>query len=64
MEIVETYVDFALEVRQRLGRLTFRDQNMSIEIRDDTIPPFYDWIGWKVIPSRVTDRELDEIENE
>ena len=33
-------------------------------MRDPSIPPSNDWIGWQPVPSTVTDQDLDELEAE
>jgi hypothetical protein len=35
---------------------------MAEAMRDPSVPPSNDWVGWKAIPSTVTDSQLDALE--
>lgn len=61
--VVTTYVDAALAQLRRRD-LMRRPGKVPAAMRDDSIPPSDDWIGWKAIPSVVTDDELNTLERE
>ena len=46
--------------RRNLLRLPLRD--MPEEMRDHAVPQQDDWIAWKIVPSTVSDADLDELE--
>lgn len=61
--IVEKYVDAALDQLKRQGLRRFPGR-LPESMIDHTIPPSDDWIGWKAVPSTVTDKDLDSLEKE
>src|SRR2546430_15625283 len=61
VQIVHTYVDHALAQLRRLGLRRFPGDLPDMMI-DSSIPPSNDWIGWRAIPSTVTEEDLDELE--
>lgn len=61
--IVKNFVDSALVQLYRNG-LMRTPGKLPAEMHDDSIPPSNDWIGWKAVPSTVTDVELNDLERE
>lgn len=61
-DVVSEYVSAALDRLRRDGRMRLPLRDMPEEMRDGTIPPANDWIGWKPVPSTVTEAQLDELE--
>src|SRR5438132_364804 len=61
--VVTTYVDAALAQLRRLDLMRCPGK-FPASMRDDSIPPSGDWVGWKAIPSTVTDAELNTLERE
>ncbi len=61
--VVTTYVDAALAQLRRLD-LMRRPGTLPDAMRDDSIPPYDDWIAWKSIPSSVTEDDLNSLERE
>ena len=61
--IVTTYVDAALAQLRRLDLMRWPGK-LPDAMRDDSIPPSHDWIGWKPIPSTATDADLNDLERE
>lgn len=61
--LVTGFVDAAIA---QLRRLDFMRCPCKLPepMRDVSIPPSQDWVGWQPIPSRVTDLELDSLERE
>ncbi len=60
--IVRRYVDSALEQLRRKDLMRLPLSHMPPEMADPSIPRQKDWIGWKPIPSTVTDADLDALE--
>lgn len=61
--IITTYVDAALAQLRRLDLMRWPGK-LPDAMRDDSISPSDDWIGWKAIPSTVTDADLNALERE
>jgi len=61
--LVTKYVDSALAQLRRQD-LMRRPGKVPDAMRDDSIRPSNDWVGWKAIPSTVTDAELNDLERE
>lgn len=61
--IVTTYVDAALAQLRRFDLMRWPGE-VPDPMRDDSIPPSDDWVGWKAIPSTVTEADLDALERE
>ena len=61
--VVTTYVDAAVAQLRRLDLMRWPGKLPS-SMRDDSIPPSEGWVGWKAIPSTVTDAELNTLERE
>jgi hypothetical protein len=61
--IVKQYVDGALAQMRRLN-LMRSPGKLPDEMRDSSVTPSKDWLGWKAIPSTVTDRDLHDLEGE
>jgi hypothetical protein len=61
--VVTTYVDAALAQLRRLDLMRVPGK-LPASMRDDSIPPMDDWVGWKAIPSTVTDAQLNALERE
>ena len=61
--LVPKYVDAAVAQLRRLD-LMRRPGHLPDQMRDPSIPPSDDWIGWKTIPSTVADSDLDGLERE
>lgn len=61
--VVSSFVDAALAQLRRLDFMRWPGR-LPDDMRDDSIPPLGDWFGWKAIPSRVRDAELDKLEQE
>ncbi len=62
-DAVSEYVSAALDQLRRRGLMKLPLSDMPAEMRDDTIPPANDWIGWKPVPSTVTEEQLDGLEH-
>ena len=60
---VTNYVDAALAQLRRLGLMRWPG-NLPEPMRDTSILPENDWIGWRPIPSTTTDADLDALERE
>jgi hypothetical protein len=56
--IITTYVDAALAQLRRLDLMRWPGK-LPDSMRDDSIRALDDWVGWKAIPSAVTDADLD-----
>jgi SMI1 / KNR4 family (SUKH-1) len=63
-EIVTAFVDAAIQSLRRKDLMRLPLPDMPEEMRDTSIKPQDDWIGWKPIPSTVSDDELDALERE
>jgi SMI1/KNR4 family protein SUKH-1 len=61
--LVTNFVDAALAQLRRLD-LMRRPGKLPDEMRDSSIAPCDDWVGWRAIPSTVTDADLDALERE
>lgn len=61
--IVKNYVDESLAQLKRLGHMRCPGK-LPEKMKDASIPPSNDWVGWKPIPSTVTDTDLNALENE
>jgi hypothetical protein len=61
--IVTSYVDAALAQLRRLDLMRCPGK-LPDSMRDDSIPPSDDWLGWKAIRSTVTDLDLNALERE
>jgi hypothetical protein len=59
--VVSAYVDAALEQLKREDLMRWPGA-LPDAMRDPSIVPSDDWIGWKAIPSTVTSAELDALE--
>jgi hypothetical protein len=60
---VTKYVDAALAQSRRQDNMRWPGK-VPEPMRDTTIAPAGDWIGWKSIPSTVTDADLNALEKE
>ena len=58
---IHAYVDAAAEQLLRQG-LRMTPLNVPLEMRDQNIPVESDWVGWKPIPSTVTDADVADLE--
>ena len=58
---IHAYVDAAAEQLLRRG-LRMTPLNVPLEMRDQSISVESDWVGWKPIPSTVTDADVAELE--
>ena len=63
-ELVHEYVESSLASLKASGLMKLPSVNVPKEMRDDSITPQDDWVGWKAMPSTVTERDLDSIEQE
>lgn len=61
--LIQTYVDRAIAQLRRLDRMRV-PARLPEAMRDESIPPSNDWIGWKPVPSTVSDVDLDALEHE
>lgn len=61
--LVSNFVDRALAQLKRRGLRVF-SKDLPAPMRDPSVPPLGDWIGWKAVPSSVTDADLDALEVE
>jgi hypothetical protein len=61
--IVTAYVDAALAQLRGFDLMRWPGK-LPDSMRDDSIPPLDDWVGWKAIPSTVTEADLDALERE
>lgn len=59
--IYADYVDAAIEQLRRTN-LMRHPGRIPLDMVDHSIPPTDDWIGWKPVPSQVTDADLNELE--
>jgi hypothetical protein len=62
--LVVEFVEASLAHLRRVDSMRLPIPDMPVEMRDDTVRPMNDWIGWKSIPSTVTTRDLNELERE
>ncbi len=62
-EVVTRYVDEALAQQRRRGGMKVPGK-LPEAMRDRSIPPVDDWIGWKAIPTTISDADLDALERE
>lgn len=62
-EVVTRYVDEALAQQRRRGGM-MSPGKLPEAMRDRSIPPANDWIGWKAIPTTISDADLDALERE
>jgi hypothetical protein len=61
--IARTYVDAAIAQLRRLD-LMRHPGKLPVAMLDNSIPPSDDWVGWKAIPSTVTEADLNALESE
>lgn len=61
--LVKDYVDAAIARLRRMGLMRTPGSVPEV-MRDASIAPSRDWIGWRPIPSSVTDTELNDLEHE
>jgi len=61
-ELVTSYVEAAIDQKRRRGFMRVPIADMPPAMRDPTIEPSNDWIGWRPIESTVTEADLDAIE--
>lgn len=61
--VVTSYVDTALAQLRRLDMMRWPGK-LPDSMRDELIPPSDDWLGWKAIPSTVTEVDLNALERE
>lgn len=61
--LASQYVDAAVEQLRRLDLMRWPGK-IPDEMRDASISPSDDWIGWRPIPSTVTDQDLNGLEND
>src|SRR5262245_61846718 len=61
--VVANYVDAALGQLRRIDLMRWPGK-LPESMRDDSILPSNDWVGWRPIPSTVTDADLDGLERE
>ena len=61
--LITDYVDAAIARLRRLDLLRWPGA-LPESMRDSSITPSNDWIGWRPIPSSITDGELDTLEQE
>src|SRR5882724_3436478 len=57
------YVDAAIAQLRRLDMMRWPGRLPPV-MRDPSIPPSNDWIGWRPVPSTATDADLDGLERE
>ena len=60
---VTNYVDAALAQLRRLDMMRWPGK-LPDQMRDSSISPSNDWVGWRAIPSTVTDADLAALEHE
>lgn len=63
-DIVPQYVDAAIAQLRRHDLMRLPLPRMPAAMRDHSVELRDDWIGWKPVPSTVTDADLDELESE
>ena len=61
--LVTEFVDAAIAQLRRLGLMRWPGK-LPEPMRDASISPSNDWVGWRPIPSTVTDADLDSLERE
>jgi hypothetical protein len=61
--LVTEFVDAAIAQLHRLGLMRWPGK-LPEPMQDLSIPPSDDWVGWRPIPSTVTDADLDALEGE
>ena len=61
--LVTEFVDAAIAQLRRLGLMRFPGK-LPEPMRDASISPSNDWVGWRPIPSTATDADLDSLERE
>jgi hypothetical protein len=61
--LVTHYVDAALAQLRRVDGMRFPG-GIPDEMRDSSVSPWEDWVGWHAIPSTVTDADLAALEHE
>ena len=59
--VVKTYVDKALDQLRRID-LMYIPGDVPGPMQDPSLTPEDDWVGWKPVPSTVTDAQLDALE--
>jgi SMI1/KNR4 family protein SUKH-1 len=62
--IIPRFVDAALAKLRGADMMRLPLPKMPSEMHDTSIAPSNDWIGWKAIPSTVTDLQLDALEED
>lgn len=61
--LIKTYVDRAVAKMRRLDFMRWPGK-LPDAMRDDSIQPWDDWVGWKPVPSTVSESDLDALESE
>src|SRR5690242_6288096 len=61
--LVTNYVDLAIAQLRRIDLMRWPGKLPDL-MRDSSITPSNDWVGWRPIPSTVTDADLDALERE
>lgn len=62
-ELPKTYIEYSIQKLRNQNLMTIVDRNIPDEMRDTTIVcDTRDLVGWKIVPSTVTDQELNELE--
>ena len=64
LTIMQQFVDAALESWRQSGLMRLFDPAMPVEMRDETRPVVDGETPWKPIPSTVTERDLEELEEQ
>ena len=60
-DLIDSYLN---EMKRSGFPFMMPDPNMPKEMIDSSIPTDNDWVGWKPVPSTVTDLDLDAFEKE
>ena len=61
--LITEFVDAAIAQLRRLDLMRWPGK-LPEPMRDTSIPSSRDWVGWRPVPSTVTDAELNELEEE
>jgi hypothetical protein len=61
--LVTGYVDSALAQLRRRDLMRWPGK-LPESLRDPSVPPSNGWIGWRPVPSTVTDTDLDQLQRE
>jgi hypothetical protein len=62
-DLPKRYIEKSIEKSRKRGFSRLSIPNMPEEMRDLSIEQRNDWIGWKIVPSTVTQEQLDGLEN-